>query len=244
MSLCRKGFWDNPYLCRLNVSVIQVVGDEVMFDQTIAYSCSGGQESDSATFRGIPFVSSRIEGLNIWYTLASGHGLSRGDSGLMEIDWPRRNRLMRYHMLCELLLAIVNRYFGKLDRELEPKDIDNVGIVKVMAKMSESGAYVDFDHEDLRPYLPDIQAELDKVISADLPIEKGFIDEKIHERFWRIKGLAMIPCGGTHVKSTGELGNAKLTRDRTTSKITSSRKAERVKIKLVNDVPTSIGETL
>jgi len=230
-ALCRKVFWDDPYLCKLHTQILEVVGDEVLFDQTIAYSFSGGQESDTATFRGMPILSSRFDGLDIRYTFTANHGLGPGDSGLVEIDWPRRSRLMRYHMLCELVLAITNRYFGKLERELVPEDIDKVGIVKVMAKMTDSGAYVDFDHGDMRPHIPFIQSELDRIIDADLPIEKGFIDVKSHERYWRIHGLAMIPCGGTHLRSTRELGQARLSRDRTTSKVTATKKAERIRNK-------------
>ena len=232
---CRKVFWENPYLCELETRIIEVCGNEVLFDKTIAYSCSGGQESDNAFFGERKIISSRFIGLDIWYTFSENHGLMVGDSGIMAIDWIRRNRLMRYHMLCELVLAITNRYFGKIDRELEPDDIDNVGIVKVMAKMSDSGAYVDFDHMDMRPHLGNIQSELDRIITADLPIEKGFIDQVAQIRYWRIHGLATIPCGGTHVKSTGELGHAKLSRDRTTSKLTINKKAERIKIKLLNE---------
>jgi len=166
---------------------------------------------------------------------APNHGFVIGDCGVMEIDWQRRNRLMRYHMLCELVVAITNKYFSKVERELRPEDIDNVGIVKVMAKMSDQGAYVDFDHDDLRPHIPAIQSELNKIIAAELPIEKGYIDEEIQERFWRIEGLAIIPCGGTHVRSTRELGSATLTRARTTNKNTRSKKAERVKIVIESD---------
>ena len=235
MALCRKVLWDNPYLGRLNLKIIQLNEDEVLFVQSIAFSFSGGQESDSATFNGIQIVSSRIDGLNIRYMFAPNHGFVIGDCGVMEIDWHRRNRLMRYHMLCELVLAITNKYFGKVERELRPEDIDNVGIVKVMAKMSDQGAYVDFDHDDLRPHIPAIQSELNKIIAADLPIEKGYIDEEIQERFWRIEGLAIIPCGGTHVRSTRELGSATLTRARTTNKNTRSKKAKRVKIIIESD---------
>jgi Ser-tRNA(Ala) deacylase AlaX len=242
MSLCRKVFWDNPYLCRLNTKIVEVTGDEVLFDKTIAFSFSGGQESDSATFNQIPIISSRFDGLDIRYMFPPNHGFVVGDCGIMEIDWQRRNKLMRYHMLCELVLAITNKYFGKVDRELGPDDIDNLGIVKVMAKMSETGAYVDFDHDDLRPHIPALQSELDKIIAADLPIEKGFIDEANHERYWRIMNFAMNPCGGTHVRSTGELGPATLTRARTTNKFTESKKAERIKIKLECETPTVVGE--
>jgi Ser-tRNA(Ala) deacylase AlaX len=236
---CRKLFWENPYCARAEVTVLHVDGSDVLFDQTIAFSFSGGQESDTASFRGIPIISSRFEGLDILYTFPENHGLQPGVKGMMEIDWNKRNRLMRYHMLCELVLTVTNKYFGKIEDELKPEQIDHVGIVKVMARMMDKGAYVDFDHEDMRPHLPIIQEHVDRIICDDLPIEKGFMDEGKHERFWRIPGFALVPCGGTHVRSTRELGSVRLSRDRTSSKVTASGKAERIKIKLINDCPTS-----
>ena len=239
----KKSFWDNPYLRQTSVTVAEVEGDEVLFDRTIAYHFSGGQESDKATVNGIPILSSRMDGLNIRYTVSPGHGLSIGDKVVMEIDWDRRNKLMRYHMLCELVLAVTNRYFGNIpaDVELKPEQIDNVGIVKVMARMTDSGAYVDFDHPNFTTHLPAIQTELDRIIDADFPIEKGYLNEEKQERYWRIPGIALIPCGGTHVRSTGEVGKAILKREKTNSKVTTTKKAERIKIKLVNEASTHPG---
>ena len=240
----RKLFWDNPYLRSTRAKITEVDGNTLMFDRTIAFSFSGGQESDVATINGVPLLTSYIEGINIRYRVPDSHGFSVGDSVLMKIDWVRRNKLMRYHMLCELVLAITNRYFGHLSDgvELRPNQIDDVDIVKVMARMTDSGAYVDFDHPDFSEPLKEIQRELDRVIDADLPIEKGYIDETTQERYWRIPNLATIPCGGTHVRSTGEIGRAVLRRDKTTSKVTSTGKAQRVKIKLVDESPTHPGD--
>ena len=241
--LSRKAFWDNPYLRQASATVLELEGTEVLFDKTIAYHFSGGQESDKATVNGIPILNSRMDGFNIRYTLPSEHGLSIGDKVVMEIDWDRRNKLMRYHMLCELVLAITNRHFGNIpnDVELRPEQIDKVGIVKVMARMTDSSAYVDFDHPNLSTHLSTIQEELNRIIDADLPIEKGYLNEEQQERYWRIPGLALIPCGGTHVRSTGEVGRAILKREKTNSKVTQTHKAERLKIKLASETSTHPG---
>lgn len=238
-----KAFWQDPYLRKARVKILSLNENEFLFDRTIAYHFSGGQESDRATINNLPVLSSRMDGFNIFYTLPDNHGLSLGDEVIMEIDWNRRNKLMRYHMLCELVLAITNRYFGKIaeDVELKPEQIDKVGIVKVMARMTDSGAYVDFDHSDFSTHLPAIQKELDRIIEANYSIEKGYLSEEQQERYWKIPGIALIPCGGTHVQSTKEVGKAILKREKTTSKVTTTGKAERVKIKLISDEPTHPG---
>jgi Ser-tRNA(Ala) deacylase AlaX len=239
----RKSFWDNPYVRRTSVIVTEQDGNEVLLNKTIAYHVSGGQESDKATLQGLPILSSRMDGLDIRYTLPDGHGLSVGDQVVMEIDWNRRNKLMRYHMLCELVLVITNRHFGQIlsGIEIRPEQIDHVGIVKVMARMTDGGAYVDFDHPDFSILLPVIQTELDRIVDANLSIETGFLNEAEQERYWRIPGIALVPCGGTHVRSTGEIGRAILKREKTSSKTTSTGKAQRIKIRLLSEESTHPG---
>jgi Ser-tRNA(Ala) deacylase AlaX len=56
--------------------------------------------------------------------------------------------------------------------------------------------------------------EFKAIIDADFPIEKGYIDREKRHRYWRIQGLATVPCGGTHVKSTSEVGYVNLRRKR------------------------------
>lgn len=65
----RKVFWDNPYQQTLTTTVSQVDGNELLFEETIAYSFSGGQESDKAWINDLPVIDSRKEGNLIYYTL-------------------------------------------------------------------------------------------------------------------------------------------------------------------------------
>ncbi len=235
----KKVFWDNPYQRTLRATVIQSIGNELLFDKTIAYSFSGGQESDKATVNDIPILNSRMDDFDIRYTLPDNHGFSVGDSVLMKIDWTRRNKLMRYHFACESILVLVNRYFGKKPDgvELRPEEIDVIGPLKKGAHMSADSARVDFEFPtNISEHLPAIQALYDKIIGGDMPIEKGYLNEAEQIRFWRIPGLAMVPCGGTHVQSTREVGKVTLKREK------SSKGVERIRIKLVDETPTHPGE--
>ena len=60
-------------------------------------------------------------------------------------------------------------------------------------------------------------------------IQTGFTDVENQRRFWKIEGFAQVPCGGTHVKSTAEVGFVTLKRAR------SGKSIERIEIKLVDD---------
>ncbi len=214
----KKLFWEDPYLTKLSTKVESMQGDEVTFSETIAFAESGGQESDRVTVNGISIISSRLDKdtHRIFYTLPADHGLSVGEPVTMEIDWLRRNRLMRLHFACELVLVIVNRYFCGKDpsEELHPEEIDTK-ILKRGAHMSEEQARIDFQYEgDMNELIPMIGTAFKKIIDEDHPIEKGFLDKEAEKRYWYIKGLAKVPCGGTHVRSTKEVGSVSLRRKR------------------------------
>lgn len=232
-----KTFWENPYQTKLSTTVAEVNGTEVLFAKTIAYSFSGGQESDRATVNGIPVLNSIMVGTNIYYTLPENHGLLLNDKVNMEIDWTRRNRLMRLHFACELILVIINRIFSKkpITEELIPEDIDTAGIVKIGAHIAENKARIDFKlDENIANLFPDILTEYNRVIDADLPIVTGFFDEATHHRYWRIEGFATVPCGGTHVRSTAEVGLVELKRE------CRGKGVERLKITLKDPAPTAM----
>ena len=117
----------------------------------------------------------------------------------MKIDWPRRYQLMRLHFAAELILELISRQF--------PWE-------KVGAHISEHKARIDFRcPENISVAFPKLLEAYEKIIEADLPIEKGFSDETNQRRYWKIEGFAEVPCGGTHVKSTGEVGMVRLKRE-------------------------------
>ena len=54
--------------------------------------------------------------------------------------------------------------------------------------------------------------KLNEIISADYPILSEFEDRENERRTWEIVGFAKVSCGGTHLKSTSEVGNILLKR--------------------------------
>ena len=61
--------------------------------------------------------------------------------------------------------------------------------------------------------LSGVEAEANRIIRSDLPIRCAFEDEANERRYWEIEGFSRVPCGGTHVRSTGEIGSIRLKRD-------------------------------
>jgi len=197
--MTRKLFWQDPYRTRLNTRVVAVDNDRIRLAETIFFAFSGGQESDHGTVAGHPVLAAEKDGLDILYTLAAGHGLQAGSEVEIVIDWERRHRLMRLHFAAEMVLQLVCK--------LRP------GIERIGSHISAEKSRIDFAHEgSIAELFPQIETEVAALLQADLPIVTAFTDEAAQRRYWEVAGFAKMACGGTHLRSTAEVGALKLKR--------------------------------
>ena len=197
--MVEKIFWHDPYLTQLEAKVTAVNENEVTLDKTIFFAFSGGQESDQGTIGGRPVLTAEKQGDEISYTLEAGHGLIPGNQVSIEIDWQRRYRLMRLHFACEITLELVYQA--------------HPGIEKIGAHIAQEKARIDFHHdESLTTLLPELTKRINEIIQADLKIVSDYSNLEKERRYWHIEGFAQVPCGGTHVKHTGEVGAVTLKR--------------------------------
>ncbi len=197
--MVEKIFWQDPYRAELETSIHSVDGDRVTLEQTIFYAFSGGQESDHGSIAGLEVIDASKQGREIFYRLPRSHGLQPGDQVRIQIDWDRRYRLMRNHFAAELILELIYRALP--------------GIEKIGAHIAADKARIDFTWADnLSALFPGLIAEANQLIDQDLPITSAYADEQQQQRYWALEGFARVPCGGTHLKSTGEVGNIRLKR--------------------------------
>jgi alanyl-tRNA synthetase len=199
MVVTRKVFWEDSYLTQLDTHIQSAAGNTVTVAETIFYAFSGGQESDTGTIGTSRVLQARKEGLEIFYTLESGHELRPGDAVRMTIDWERRYRLMRLHFAAELVLELTTRYLH--------------AIQKIGAHIAADKARIDFAWSgNIATIFPVITEQAQALIDADHPIISAFSDEANERRYWEIEGFARVACGGTHLKRTGEIGALALKR--------------------------------
>ncbi|MDJ0834105.1 MAG: alanyl-tRNA editing protein [Gammaproteobacteria bacterium] len=197
--MVEKLFWQDPYLTELETSIRTVDGDSVTLDQTIFFAISGGQESDHGSIGGFEVLEASNQGRQIVYQLPPAHGLQPGDRVRVRIDWDRRYRLMRNHFAAELILELIYRALP--------------GIEKIGAHIAVDKARIDFAWAaNLSAQFPGLIAEASRLIEQDLPIISAYADEQQQRRYWALEGFARVPCGGTHLKSTGEVGSISLKR--------------------------------
>jgi Ser-tRNA(Ala) deacylase AlaX len=87
------------------------------------------------------------------------------------------------------------------------------GIEKIGAHIAQDKSRIDFEwNENISALFPVISERADALIAADHPITSAFSDEENQRRYWEIEGFARVPCGGTHLKRTGEVGEINLKR--------------------------------
>jgi Ser-tRNA(Ala) deacylase AlaX len=197
--MTRKIFWEDPYRTSLETRVTGVDGSDVTVSETILFALSGGQESDWGSIGGIAVAAARKEGFEIVYTLAEGHGLTPGDRVAMTIDWDRRHRLMRLHFAAEVVLELAYRNLPE--------------ILKIGAHIAADKARIDFRWgENISAAFPLLAAEVHRIVESDEEIVSAFSDSAAEKRYWEVPGFARVPCGGTHLKRTGEVGAVTLKR--------------------------------
>lgn len=211
-------FREDAYLREATATVIAAGPDGIVFDRTVFYAASGGQPGDTGQIRRADgstlAVADTVKGADgaILHRLADGAALPAiGETVTAAIDWDRRHRLMRMHTALHLLCALIP------------------GAAVTGGAIGDGKGRLDFDLPEA-PAKEALTAGLAALIAADHPVTTEWISEAALDanpglvrtlsvkpprgagrvRLVRIGAgdppVDLQPCGGTHVRSTGELG--------------------------------------
>jgi Ser-tRNA(Ala) deacylase AlaX len=194
-----KLFWQDPYMKECYSKVTAIEDNKIWLDKTVFFAFSGGQASDRGTINNINVLEAVAqEEDEIYYVLEKEPDFAVGDNVKVEIDWDYRYKIMKLHSAAH----IVYYYF-----------IEKAGKQKVIgSNISIDKSRLDFAYdESVGPLLEEIQEKTNKTIEEGIDI-KTFHDEKDpKKRLWEC-GKWLMPCGGTHVKNTKEIGQIRLKR--------------------------------
>jgi misacylated tRNA(Ala) deacylase len=209
----------DAYQREVDATVVEVDdgGRRVALDRTVFYPTGGGQPHDTGTVAGLPVEAVRKEGDLVWHTLGGDGALpSVGETVHTEIDWDRRHALMRTHTALHVLCGVIWNEWGKavtggnmeplsarMDFEFDPlpEGFGRLVEEKVNAELA-AGRPIDVS------FLPRGEA----VTDADLIRTKvNMIPESVQEiRVVDIVGLDKQADGGTHVRTTDEVGRIRV----------------------------------
>ena len=207
-------FRDDPYLTSCEARVTAVGEEGIRLDRTVFYPEGGGQPGDIGTLTRadgtkIEIVDAR-KGQDhedvVHIAAADAPALSVGDEVTAEIDWARRHRLMRMHTCLHLLCAVVEGDVtggqigdgkGRLDFNMDEKPDKEWLAQEINRLIAEN-------HPVTPEWITDeeleTKPELVRTMSVKPPRGGGRI------RLLNIAGIDLQPCGGTHVRETGEIG--------------------------------------
>ncbi|HET9443514.1 MAG TPA: alanyl-tRNA editing protein [Acidimicrobiales bacterium] len=204
-------FLSDAYLTRFTARVTAVDGPRVALDRTAFYATGGGQPHDTGRLGGARVVEVAKVGGEVWHTL-DGPVPSVGDEVEGEIDWDRRHRLMRTHTALHVLCGVIWNEWGK---------------AVTGGNMEPLAARMDFEFDPLpEGFGATVEARVNEELAADRPVEVSFlprdvaladpdlirtkvnlIPESVTEiRVVDIVGLDKQADGGTHVRSTADVG--------------------------------------
>jgi misacylated tRNA(Ala) deacylase len=215
----------DAYLTTFEATVADVDpdGHRLALDRTAFYPTGGGQPHDTGVLRTaageLPVTNVRKEGDLVWHTVPDDAVLPAAGTPVEgEIDWGRRHQLMRTHSALHVLCGVIWNEWGT---------------AVTGGNMEPLSARMDFEFDPL----PDafgarVEELVNTELAADRPIEVDFlprdaalqdedlirtkvnlIPESVQEiRVVDIVGLDKQADGGTHVRSTGEVGRIQVTK--------------------------------
>ena len=201
----------DAYQREFDARVLAARDDQVALDRTAFYPTGGGQPHDIGTIAGSNVVDVRKEGDLVWHRL-DGPVPAESEQVHAEIDWDRRHALMRTHTALHVLCGVIWNEWGKAvtGGNMEPLE-----------------ARMDFEFDPLpEGFGSRIEELVNRELAAPRPIEVSFlpreqalgdedlirtkvnlIPESVQEiRVVDITGLDKQADGGTHVRSTDEVG--------------------------------------
>ena len=215
-------FRAESYLQSLPATVVDVTPEGgIGLDRTILYAASGGQPGDSgridlADGRSLVIATAiHPDGdkTRILHVPAEGQDVSPriGETVTIHLDWDRRYRLMRMHTALHLLSVVfpfpvtggaIGEDKGRLDFDMPEVPADLAALEDALNLM------VSADHAVTDEWITDAEMaakpDLIKTMKVKPPMGQGRV------RLIRIGDVDLQPCGGTHVRSTGEIGPLKL----------------------------------
>jgi misacylated tRNA(Ala) deacylase len=207
----------DAYLSEMSATVVDARDHAIALDRTVFYPTGGGQPHDIGRLGDVTVTDVRKEGDQVWHEVRADEPLPAiGDTVEGTIDWERRHRLMRTHTALHVLCGVIWNEWR---------------VPVTGGNMEPLSARMDFEFDPLpEGFAARVEQLVNAELAADRPIQVDFlprgvaledadlirtkvnlIPESVQEiRVVDIVGLDKQADGGTHVRSTGEVGRIRV----------------------------------
>tara|TARA_B100001123_G_C15038443_1_gene918447 strand:+ start:219 stop:938 length:720 start_codon:yes stop_codon:yes gene_type:complete len=211
-------FNNDSYLKEAEAKIIGVKDNMIQLNQTVFYAESGGQPGDKGeiilndrTLKVIDTKKGEKDKEILHYVEGTADESLIGQEAGLKIDWDLRYNLMKMHSSCHILVSLV------------PALITGASVGAVKSR-------IDFDVDPSTLNKEEMNERIKEIISEDHPIFISQVSGDDYENYKHLsKGAAVSPpiidnkiqivqigeddniidaefCGGTHLKSTKEIG--------------------------------------
>ncbi len=217
----RPLFREDAYLREAEAEVVRSGDGQVILEASVFYARGGGQPGDTGALHwagGQARVIDTIKQSDELIAVVLEDGAALPEAGQLvtqDLDWDRRHKLMRVHTALHLLSVVI------------PLGVTGGSI-------GEAKGRLDFDMPEPLEDKDKISADLNALISRDLPVTESWItDDELAANPGLVKTMSvkpptgagqvrlvrigdgdeqvdLQPCGGTHVSTTSEIGEVHL----------------------------------
>ena len=210
-------FEENAYIKEIETKIksLDMENNAVELENTVFYGKSGGQPGDIGQIiidgRKIEVKDTLKDKNSIINILEDIDGIIIGQTVIARIDWQKRYKYMRMHSALHLMCATIP-----------------LGVTG--GQIGYEKSRLDFNDPDKQINKEELETKINNLLSKDNEITYEYIDSKILDnkpelvrtmsvkppkidgklRFVKIGTIDFQPCGGTHVKSTNEIGPIKI----------------------------------
>ena len=212
-----KLFENDAYLNEFEAKIIKIIKEDnhIELNQTAFYAKSGGQPGDKGEIERegskIQVLETIKENNKIIHIVDDLKDIEENADVIGKINWDLRYKHMRMHTALHLLCSIVPLGVtgGQIGYEKSRLDFNDPDKVINKEELEEKiNLLVEDNHiitsEIIEGSILEEKPELVRTMSVKPPQ----VDGKI--RLIRIGDVDLQPCGGTHVKSTNEIGKIQI----------------------------------
>ena len=212
-------FEENAYIKEIETRIkkIDKKNKTIELENTIFYGKSGGQPGDigeiiaddqkievSDTIKTEDSIKNILENLN---------GLNINQKIIARINWCKRYKYMRMHSALHLMcasipLGVTGGQIGYDKSRLDFNDPNKK--IKKEELQEKINTLMKEDHEITYEYIDSQILESQPQLVRTMSVKPPKINGKL--RFVKIGNVDFQPCGGTHVQSTREIGEIKISK--------------------------------
>ncbi len=201
-------YYQDAYTHAFDAQVVEKTDDgkRVYLDKTYFYPTSGGQPHDTGVLSGANVIEVVDEGERIAHVLAEP--MMEGDLVQARIDWNRRFDHMQQHSGQHLLSAVF---------------LERFGFETLSFHMGAEVSTIELGTKELTPeQIVTVEEAANETVRAALPLLVSFEDAESVQalrkesrrtgtlRIIEIQKVDRSACGGTHVRTTAEIGSIQI----------------------------------